>query len=86
MFHKLDKIDYCLTDATRQYNHSERHEILNQHGETTFVNLSIPAYLSFSSQGNISTLNSRQSITEVTGIIPYFYILPTGMYISKIYN
>ena len=80
IFHKLDKIDYSLTDVTRQYNHSERHEILNQHGETTFVNLSIPAYLSFSSQGDILTL-SRRSILEVTGIIPYFYILSTGIHL-----
>lgn len=83
IFIKLGKIDYCLTEKTTQYNASERQDFLNQHGETSFVNISVPASLSFLSKGNISLLN-RNFVTEVTGIIPYYHVLPSDVHVHSV--
>ena len=72
---KLENIEFCLTNTTKQLNSTERKELLMQHDETPFVTISIPVITTFSKRGTNSVINS---ISEVTGVIPYYFLFTTG--------
>jgi len=76
---KLEDIEFCLTKTTKQLNSTERQKQLIQHGETSFVTISVPVLVAFSKRGNDSMI---KSISEVTGLIPYYYLFTSGEYVS----
>lgn len=77
MLKRFGDISFCLTQNTTQLSASERASVLLQHGFTEFVNITAPIKVTFKLQGN---LTSKKSISELTGIIPYFYVFSGGKY------
>jgi len=83
ILNKLGKVTFSFTKATKQHNSTEIHQLLHQHGDTQFVNVSIPAHIVFELNGNLTSL-VKTSISRVTGVIPYYNILSTDDHLHSI--
>lgn len=67
-------LSFCLTPTTKQLNHTDIKENMNSFGGADLINVSIPLVALLSIHKNF-TMNADKNISQINGLIPYFYLL-----------
>ncbi|XP_057294789.1 uncharacterized protein LOC130623336 [Hydractinia symbiolongicarpus] len=78
---KLGVLTFCLTNYTKQLNHTDIKKELKRFGDTEFVNISLPLFPMLTVQGNFSHSNL---ISEISGVMPYFLLFNHDNHIHSV--